>query len=102
MINTVYLTPKELDNFLNMFKNVTCVECVEGCLVDSALYTVGGEGCYGTIAVYEHYLNSWASDLEVRFALVDSDDAEFLEEQFNEVFSKEIYGEDDEDDEIAI
>ena len=62
-MKTMYLNSDSLDMFLHQNKGEV-IDCVEGCLLDNLLINAKR----GTIALYEHYVNCWTSNYEVKFA----------------------------------
>lgn len=59
-----YINPVNIDKLMHQ-NGAECVECVEGCLQDNGLYTTKNGGL---MAVYEHYINCWCSDLLIEFS----------------------------------
>ena len=52
------------------------VDCVEGCLIDSYIFTfTNSNGVDFVVAGFEHYLNEWSSDLTVFIAHTERDTA---------------------------
>lgn len=64
----LYLNTCNLDKFLHQNK-AELIDFFYGCLQDNALYSTKG----GTMAIYEHYLNCWSSDLLIIFSRVESE-----------------------------
>lgn len=62
-MTTAYIDPKKLDKFLYQ-NGAELLEWFDGCLQDNALYQTDNGGI---LAIYEHYLNCWSSDLYIEF-----------------------------------
>lgn len=55
-----FYTCTKLDTFIKEL-NASCIECVEGVLVDSLIFETDTHIYFA----YEHYLNCWCSNLRV-------------------------------------
>ena len=62
-MKTMYLSGDALDMFMHQNKGEV-IDCVEGSLLDNLLINTKR----GTVALYEHYVNCWTSNYEVKFA----------------------------------
>ena len=83
-MKTYYLSQSQLDELVEK-TNADCIEFVEGCLLDNALYNSE----IGLIVVYEHYLNCWSSDYKVIIATSESD-RQKADNEFYETFRAEL------------
>lgn len=59
-----YINPSNLGKILHQ-NGAECIEAFEGSLQDNGLY-ITKSGAY--MAIYEHYLNDWTSNLYVEFS----------------------------------
>lgn len=68
-MTSFYISPKNFETWAHQ-NAAEPVDCVEGCLLDSAVYACKR----GYAFAYEHYRNAWASDYLVKFIPYKEDD----------------------------
>jgi hypothetical protein len=63
-----------------------CIECVEGCLIDNALYACKR----GYAAIYERFVNTWSSAYEIHFQPYSNNDGMDVCNAFYKRFEDEL------------
>jgi|GEM_PF-2173662 len=96
MVNTRTKTHKQALNIhvfivddLNKWlkqNNAECIEYVEGCLIDNALYACKR----GYAAIYERFVNTWTSAYEVHFQPYSNNDGMNVCNAFYKRFEDEL------------
>ena len=73
-------------NKAECIEGVECIECVEGCLIDNALYACKR----GYAAIYERFVNTWSSAYEIHFQPYSNNDGMDVYNAFYKRFEDEL------------
>ena len=85
----VYLNGDQLNELIEKTQ-AEIVDGYDGCLLDNGLYYSETM----TFAVYEHYLNCWCSDYEVKIATTEEDIEKVTNEFFENMAKMEVEDDD--------